>query len=102
MTDDLIRRWIVVVDFCCLCKLSMETMDNCLVHCNIAKYLPSFCALLFRVIWTMPRTVFNFWHAGYDSLEDTAVVRYGRLLLDMFSGVFGESKNAGNFEGWEM
>lgn len=92
MTDNFRERRIVVVDCCCMWKVSMEIMDHLLSHRNIAKDLLTFVLYLFRILRTVPRTVFYYWHAGWDSLKDTVVVRYGRLFLCMLCGAFGESK----------
>jgi hypothetical protein len=92
MMENLRERRIVVVDRCCLWKVSMEITDIPPIRRNIAKDLLSFVLYLFRILRTMPRTVFNYWHAGWDSLEDTVVARYGRLFFCMLCGVFGESK----------
>ena len=34
--DNLKKRRITVVDWCCVCKCSGETVDHSLLHCDIA------------------------------------------------------------------
>jgi len=35
--DNLCRRYIVVVEWCCMCKKNGESIDNLLLHCGVAR-----------------------------------------------------------------
>ena len=45
--DNLKKRRITVVDWCCVCKCSGETVDHSLLHCDIAYTLWSFVVSVF-------------------------------------------------------
>jgi hypothetical protein len=34
--DNLCQRGITIVDWCCMCKASGESVDNLLLHCSLA------------------------------------------------------------------
>jgi hypothetical protein len=46
--DNLRRRHIVVLDWCCICKCNGESVDHLLLQCPIAYEM---CSMLFGVIW---------------------------------------------------
>jgi hypothetical protein len=37
--DNLRKRHVLVVDWCCMCKNSVESVDHLLLHCEIASSL---------------------------------------------------------------
>jgi hypothetical protein len=45
----------MVVEWCCMCKKSKESIDHLLIHCNEVRELWSFILNLFGVKWIMPR-----------------------------------------------
>jgi hypothetical protein len=55
--DNLRKRNVIVIEWCCLCKKSGEYINHLLLHCEIAPYLWSYILILFGVEWVMPRTV---------------------------------------------
>ncbi len=57
--DNLQRRGIVTVGWCCLCRCSGETVDHLLLHCSVAVEIWSFVFQLFGVEWVMPRGVLD-------------------------------------------
>jgi len=46
-----------VIEWCCLCKKSRESIDHLLLHCEVARDLWSYILILFGVEWVIPRTV---------------------------------------------
>ena len=50
-------RGITLVDRCCMCRRSGETMDNLLLHCDIANAVWTFVFSAFGVQWVMLRGV---------------------------------------------
>ena len=52
--DNLRRRKLVAVDWCCMCKRSGETVDRLLLHCPVAQELWNMVCSLFGVYWIMP------------------------------------------------
>jgi hypothetical protein len=57
--DNLRRRGIVLVGWCCLCKCSGETVDHLLLHCSVAAELWRFVYKMFGVDWVMSRCVLD-------------------------------------------
>ena len=55
--DNLRRRNIILVDWCCLCKEDGETIDHLFLHCKVARELWNSVFNLFGVAWVMPRKV---------------------------------------------
>ena len=52
--DNLRKRHLIIVDWCCLCKTSGESVDHLLLHCSLAWELWSMVFGLFGVCWVMP------------------------------------------------
>ena len=50
----------VVVDWCCMCKRTGETIDHLLPHCPVAQELWDMMCSLFGVHWVMCRVLWNF------------------------------------------
>jgi hypothetical protein len=57
--DNLRRRHIVVVEWCCMCKKNGESIDHLLLHCDVARVVWCSFYRLFGVEWVMPRSVLD-------------------------------------------
>jgi hypothetical protein len=57
--DNLRKRYIIIVDRCCLCKRNGESVDCLLLHCNAASSLWNTLFTLFGMSWVMPRRVID-------------------------------------------
>jgi hypothetical protein len=55
--DNLRKRRICIVDWCCMCKHSGESPNHLLLQCETAQSLWSMVFCLFGVIWVMPGSV---------------------------------------------
>jgi hypothetical protein len=55
--DNLRKRRVVLVDWCCLCNKDGESLDHLFLHCSMAKQLWDSILTLFGLNWVMPRTV---------------------------------------------
>jgi len=55
--DNMRKRNITVVNWCCMCKKSGESIDHILFHCEVARELQSSPFPLFGVERVMPRRV---------------------------------------------
>lgn len=55
--DNLVKRNLSLVNWCCLCRCNGETMDHLLLHCKFAHALWSEVFLMFGLQRVMPRTV---------------------------------------------
>jgi hypothetical protein len=59
MLDNLRKKNVVVVEWCCMCKKSGESIDHFLIHCEVARELWSFILHLCGVEWVIPRRVID-------------------------------------------
>ena len=55
--DNLVKRNLSLVNWCCLCCCDGETVDHLLLHCKFAHALWSEVFLMFGLQWVMPRMV---------------------------------------------
>jgi len=55
--NNLRKRHVVVVEWCCMCRKSRESIDYLMLHYEVAKELWSYLLTLFGVEWVMPRRV---------------------------------------------
>lgn len=54
--DNLRKHYLVIIDWCCMCKNSRESVDHLLLHCMVAEDI-WFIFSLFGFSWIMPMTV---------------------------------------------
>ena len=59
MVDYLRKLNILIVDWCCMCKRSGESIEHLLLHCPVAMDIWIFVFVLFGIFRVMPRTVFE-------------------------------------------
>ena len=57
--DNLRKRGLILVDWCCLCRESGESPDHILLHCKVARELWNMVFVMFGVQWVMPGTVLD-------------------------------------------
>jgi hypothetical protein len=55
--DNLKKRGVLVVEWCCMCKRGDESIDHLLLRCEVARDLWSAIFTLFGVHWVMPARV---------------------------------------------
>ena len=55
--DNLRKRNIILVSWCCMCNLDGESIVHLFLHCPVANDLWSFVFSLFGVCWVMPRKI---------------------------------------------
>ena len=55
--DNLRKQQVVMVNWCCLCKVDGESIDHLFLHCSVAKQLWDCILTLFGVHWVMPRNL---------------------------------------------
>jgi hypothetical protein len=53
-SDSLRCRSIILVNWCCMCKVDGESVDHLLLHCPYARELWDMVFALFGVQWVMP------------------------------------------------
>ena len=57
--DNLQKRGIIVLDWCCMCKTRGESANHLLLHCPIAYELWTMVFYLFGLQWVMPKGVID-------------------------------------------
>jgi hypothetical protein len=57
--DNLRKHHVFVIKRCCKCKRSKETVDQLLLHCEVASALWYAIFSRFGMAWVMPRWVFD-------------------------------------------
>lgn len=65
----------MVIEWCCMCKKSGESIEHLLLHCEVARDLWGYILTLFGVEWVTPRRVMELltsWGAlfGYGSNKE--------------------------------
>ena len=53
-TDNLRRRHVMVLDWCCMCKENGESISHLLLHCSAAMEIWYFMFSIFGIQWVMP------------------------------------------------
>ena len=60
-SDNLRRRGFSIVDWCCMCRYSGETVDHLLIHCEKVNQLRCFVLRSFGISWVSPSDRSSFW-----------------------------------------
>jgi hypothetical protein len=56
-TDNLRKIKVIILDWCCMCKSSGESVSHLLIHCPMAQKLWNMILGLFGIPWVIPRGV---------------------------------------------
>ena len=62
--DNLRRRHVIIVSWCCMCKADGESVNHLLLHCVYAKEFWDLAFAMFKIFWVMPgrvRDLFACW-----------------------------------------
>jgi hypothetical protein len=86
--DNLRKRHVIVVDWCCMCKRDGESVDHLLLHCEVACALWSAFFSRFGLSWVMPRRVADLYACWWTGGSSQSAV-CGRWCLLVFYGVSG-------------
>jgi hypothetical protein len=60
--ENLSRRRIIIVSWCCMCKADGESVDHLLLHCGYAKELWDMVFVMFGIHWVMPKRVIDLFY----------------------------------------
>jgi hypothetical protein len=74
--DNLRKRKVLIIDWCCMCKTNGESVNHLLLHCPIAQDLWNLVFILFGISWVMPRGVedlFACWSGKRENSESGAI-----------------------------
>uniref|UniRef100_A0A2N9H196 Reverse transcriptase zinc-binding domain-containing protein n=1 Tax=Fagus sylvatica TaxID=28930 RepID=A0A2N9H196_FAGSY len=87
-TNNLRRRRVIIMDWCCMCKNSGESPAHLMLHCSIAWELWNFILCIFGIQWVMPRDISDllaFWWAGRGRSK---IKEVNGIILDMYPEIF--------------
>jgi hypothetical protein len=96
--DNLRKRHLIIVDWCCLCKSSGESVDHLLLHCSLAWELWSMVFGLFGVCWVMPGQVLQLWAGWQICVGDTKNLVVWRMVPHCVMWCLWRERNARHFE----
>ena len=71
-TENLRKRRVIMLDWCCMCKSSGKSVNHLLMHCPIAQELWNMVLILFGLFWVMPQDVIdllNCWNGNRGKSE---------------------------------
>uniref|UniRef100_A0A2N9I9L7 Reverse transcriptase zinc-binding domain-containing protein n=1 Tax=Fagus sylvatica TaxID=28930 RepID=A0A2N9I9L7_FAGSY len=94
--DNLRRRGIPVVSWCCMCKADGESIDHLLLHCPYAKELWDMVLGLFGLHWVMPKTVTELLHCWFGSVGGHSVI--WKAIPHCIMWCLWQERNARTFE----
>jgi hypothetical protein len=100
--DNLRKRRVVLVDWCCLCKKDGESSDHLLLHCSMAKQLWDSILNLFGLNWVMPRTVREMTACWSGALGKHRLAVIWRMIPHCLTWCLWRERNLRTFEGLEM
>ena len=98
--DNLRRRGIPVVSWCCMCKADGESVDHLLFHCPYAKELWDMVLGLFGLHWVMPKTVTELLHCWFGSVGCHSVI--WKAIPHCIMWCLWQECNARTFEDCEL
>ena len=99
--DNLRKRQLLLIDWCCMCKASGESIDHLFLHCPIARDLWSLAFSAFGVWWVMPCHVLELllcWSTGFKSYRSAHLWDF---IPHCVMWVIWRERNARSFEDTE-
>uniref|UniRef100_A0A2N9J6H2 Reverse transcriptase zinc-binding domain-containing protein n=1 Tax=Fagus sylvatica TaxID=28930 RepID=A0A2N9J6H2_FAGSY len=97
--DNLRKRHICIVDWCCMCKHSGESPNHLLLHCEMAQSLWSMVFCLFGVVWVILGVLWRLWLVGWGLSVSPAMRMCGGLFRYVLCGFFGVRGIYGSLKG---
>ena len=100
--DNLRRRGLGLVSWCCMCKADGESVDHLLLHCSFVKELWDMIFALFVLQWVMPRRVVDMFACWQGSLGHHKNIVIGKAIPHRVMWCIWGERNARTFEGCEL
>jgi len=98
--DNLRKRYIIIVDKCCLCKRDRESVDHLFLHCDVAYALWANIFNCFGKSWVMPRRLFDLFACWWKSGRPRSAAIWKMVPICIFWCVWKE-RNLRCFEDLE-
>ncbi len=99
--DNLRKRKVLILDWCCMCKSGGESVNHLLLHCPITRDLWDMVFTLFGVCWVMPKGVEDLlacWAGRFGKGEAASI---GKIIPHCLMWNIWCERNARTFTGVE-
>jgi hypothetical protein len=100
-TDNLRRRWVIILDWCCMCKNSGESLSHLLLHCSVARDLWNFIFNIFGIQWDMPKDVRDLLACWWEGRGRSKIKVLWHLVPHCVFWCIWWERNSRSFEGKE-
>ena len=100
--DNLRKRKVLFLDWCCMCKSNGELVYHLLLHCPITRDLWDMVFSLFGVCWVMPRGLRIYQLAGQADVVKARQPLSGRSSPIVSYGPFGVREMLIHLLGWKL
>ena len=101
-TDNLRKRHVVVMDWCCMCKKCGESVDHLLLHCPIAFELWKMAFCFFGLQWVMPKRAIEISAAWKDSFSKHRNIAFWKAVPHCIMQCLWQEENSRSFERCEQ
>ena len=93
--DNQRKQGLILLDWCCMCKRSGESVDHLFLHCSVATELWS---LVFGMQWVMPRTVLDLFGAWLGKMGQHGSILVWKMVPHCLVWCLWREWNARHFE----
>ncbi|XP_041002530.1 uncharacterized protein LOC121248205 [Juglans microcarpa x Juglans regia] len=100
-TDNLRKRQVVVLDWCCMRKKHEESVDHLLLHCEVVKVIWDDVFLRVKLSWVMPCRLVDFLASWRGLHGDSQVAAIWRLVPICLCWCVWSERNARCFDDHE-
>jgi hypothetical protein len=91
--DNLRKRYVIVINRCCMCKKTEEFVDHHLLHCDVASALWYSLFGLFGLSWVMPRRVIDLLACWWSSDRSKRAMVWKMATICLFLCLWRERNN---------
>jgi hypothetical protein len=99
--DNLRKRQLVIMDWCCMCKEAGESIDHLFLHCHTARELWALTFSMFGVSWVLPRHVVDLLACWTGRAHRGRSATIWGLIPHCLMWVIWRERNARTFEDLE-
>jgi hypothetical protein len=100
-TDNLRKRRVIILDWCCLYKADGESVNHLLLHYPVARDLWNLVCCLFGVSWVMPRGVVDLLLCWNGSLGNREASKIWKMIPHCIMWCLWGERNSRIFNGEE-
>uniref|UniRef100_A0A2N9IWR4 CHD3-type chromatin-remodeling factor PICKLE n=1 Tax=Fagus sylvatica TaxID=28930 RepID=A0A2N9IWR4_FAGSY len=100
-TDNLRRRHIIVIDWCCMCKENDKSISHLLLPCSAAREIWNFIFSIFAIEWVMPKGVVDLLSCWGSGCRRAMIRQTWDLIPHCIFWCIWRERNTRTFEGVE-